>query len=129
MILVGIAVACGCGGGVESPRMVAVTATVTNEYAESLFSLDATVEGTNGEPAHLLIDKDIAAYRSATSGPVNIPAGGRVRWSLSSMSLGERYTFPDVTETVPANRVSAVYVFTYDYNLATANFRISHGWK
>lgn len=107
---------------------VAVGFRISNDYAESLFTLSVT---TNDNPTPTLIFNKtrIEAFDSmASGGRLEAQVGGEIGLTFTAMSLGENNYFGTIYAIVPAI-TDPVYSFRYDFDLATAEFIVRHGWR
>lgn len=102
---------------------------VDNNYAESLFTISyAGLDRDGGTLAgSAFTDKRIAGNGSATSEEVGFMSGSAVTVTFSAMSLGEVQHFDPLPVDLSQNSGSTL-AFTYDYDLATAKFRVAHRW-
>lgn len=103
----------------------ALTFVVQNDYADSLFWLSVSSDG-GASWTKVLVNERIGSFDIATrEDVVKAVKGDKLLIQMQSMSLGETFNFNidvDVQETDGALRI------VYDFDPATAGFRIVYGW-
>lgn len=114
----------GCGPVDNTPRPVVGSAKITNDYAESLFSLSVTP--LDGGTVSLFGSERIAAGKSATSQDFTIPAAsdGTIDFTVVCTSLGQNSTFTGRRKLATG---SSKLALVYDYDLAVGDFRMTAG--
>lgn len=117
-------------GPVEGPASSGMKVRVINHYAESLFSVGYSYTDAAGKPQKGIFfsNERVQSGRSSTSTEVSIPAStDTVALEFVAVSLGEAHTFNPISVDM-AGHFAGTYVIGYDYDLATASFRIRHDW-
>lgn len=102
---------------------------IENDYAESIFTLKWSLLSppTDGKPAEgtLFNAVRIAGYSSERL-DMDVPFGSKVRFSMAAVSLGRTQSFPAMD--LDLDDGSKRLTFTYEYDLATADFTVAAGW-
>ena len=126
-----LSLACfGGGGGTEDDGGGSISVKVRNDYAESLFAASVTYKGsTDRGPVTLFSGERIGGNSSRAFEGVVDPQTGETAlfFHVVGTSLGREHAF---TATIPLDgRKSGTLLFTYDYDFAAADFRLTHRWE
>lgn len=116
----------------------AINVSVKNEYAESIFTLNVAQQGTldekNGPTSTAsvrLLDMQRVGGSSTKriDNAMRVNEQGELAFTLSAISLGNTHTFTGTFKVTDSTSTNDTLGFTYDYDLALAEFRITYGWK
>ena len=108
---------------------------IRNHYAESIFTLDVTVNSKKVDGGTAPIGKKVRVFEKERirghdelekSAGFLMARDGDLRLNLAAMSLGEWRYFSAKIEPNPA---AEMVVITYDWDFATAAFTITYGWR
>ncbi|MEK7178574.1 MAG: hypothetical protein AAB721_02890 [Patescibacteria group bacterium] len=130
-------VAGGAGGGTSGSLTLNVR--MRNEYAESIFTVDVTIEAPTdggtisiGEPAgtkkRVFDNERIAgsAFKVSTT-TLNADPRAVLFLEIVGTSLGRQHAFSG-REPVSDSGSNRTLGLVYDYDLALASFRLRYGW-
>lgn len=129
----------GTAGGGQQSGTTTLNFRIENEYAESIFTADVTVESpadggvlTMGDPAgtkkRLFDNERIAGSGQKSSGiMVNVPENAVLFFEIEATSLGQKHSFSG-REPVSDRNGKRLLRFVYDYDIALAKFGVRYGW-
>jgi len=108
---------------------------LSNSYADSIFTLDVTVLGKPVDGGNAPMGKKVRVWdRERIAGHdfvrrdalFTVPRAADIKVNLTAMSLGEnRY----LTTTIKGDPYSDTLSIDYTWDVATAAFTISYGWR
>lgn len=108
----------GCDPEESGPVSVSVRFSITNEYADSIFSLDV-------DNKTLFTEKRLRILETAVSDKIESTRDSQLTFKIKAMSLGAWNEFEPITISAKYG----TYDIAYEYDLARAKFSIAHGWK
>lgn len=129
-VVLSLSVACGPATEPAPPSTrQTLKAKITNEYAESLFTLTVHVKSAGGKVVspQLFTETRIEGYKTATA-DFSAELGDRISFDLVTTSLGEKHSFMADVAT-PVSTSNSTLSISYDYDLARAEFRARYRWE